>query len=657
MENDQEFGRLIRDLRFKAGLTLKALADLVGVDSSYLSKIENGMLPPPSENVLSHLADVLKVDRDILFETAGIKTNHNENGNDISADFGKKLKKLRLHSGMSQAELAANAGITPSYLSKMESGAKSPPSKKVVSRLAWALKTDENKLLAAANKYKPGPNFISMRRLTESMKNPLGSLMKSNWSRAGLAAVMVIIIASALWFATPAQALTIGISGLPTTGTVGQPVTFTGLVTTTNNDRLPIQSVNLQINGSTPITLIGLPIPNVPNGTASQDFTPISGGGTFHIVGTTDSNWGYVSSTNTYGYGYGYPSGSYGYGYGSGYGYGYGYGTNVGPTTLTYTITWTPGNLSTGPNTVNLVVYGNGGSSAFTSNAPAPINLSVQSTGSNYGGGGGNGVGANPPGLTISEDASGRTFRLGGVINGQGIFTQPVTADSADNNVHAKINAGVVGLTKDGLPLSQITMAPLAASPAAPTGGNVIGLTYDLGPNGATFAPPITLTFNYDPTKLAAGVNASSLVLAYYDTVAAQWVNLTNIVVDTVNHTVSADSAHFTPFAVISRAPAAASTTPVVTGTTPATTTPATTTPASTTPATTTPAVTSTAPASTTPAVTATIPAVTSPAPTPVSSGSSNTWWIVIVVIAAIVVVIAVIMVVMRRNKKPEIKK
>lgn len=644
MEHNPEFRLLIKDLRIKMGLTLKALADVVGIDSSYLSKIENGMLPPPSETVLAHLADALKVDKNKLFAAAGIKTDHNEDGNDISADFGKKLKKLRLHSGMSQAELASRAGITPSYLSKMESGAKSPPSKKVVTRLAGALKTDENKLLAAANKYSLGSNFISIRRLTESMKNPLGSLMKSNWSRAGLAAVMVIIIASALWFATPAQALTIGITA-PATGIVGQPLTLNATVNVQNTDLLPVQSIDLKVNGIS--ILAGLPL-------AAGTTTVTNSNGFFSITATNaDGHFGNGYSTIRYGYGYGYPSGTYGYAYGSGYGYGYGSGTNIGPTTMTYSIVWTPPtNWTPGSYQANLVVNSSG-SSAFTSNAPAIFTLNPYPTG----GGGGGGVGANPPGLTISEDASGRTFRLGGVINGQGIFTQPVTADSADNKVHAKIKTGVVGLTKDGLPLSQITMAPMTTPPAAVSGTNVIGSAYDLGPNGATFAPAITLTFNYDPTKLATGVNPSTLVLAFYDSVAAQWVNLTNIVVDTVNNTVSADTTHFTPFAVITKAAAPASTTPQVTGTTPATTTPATTTPASTTPATTTPAVTSTTPVSTTPAVTATTPAVTSPAPTPVSSGSSNTWWIVIVVIAAIVVVIAVIMVVMRRNKKPEIKK
>ena len=60
----QEFGAKLRELRQKLGLTLRELADKVGIDFTYLSKIENGVLPPPSEKVISKLAGVLGADKD-----------------------------------------------------------------------------------------------------------------------------------------------------------------------------------------------------------------------------------------------------------------------------------------------------------------------------------------------------------------------------------------------------------------------------------------------------------------------------------------------------------------------------------------------------------------------------------------------------------------
>jgi hypothetical protein len=87
--------------------------------------------------------------------------------------------------------------------------------------------------------------------------------------------------------------------------------------------------------------------------------------------------------------------------------------------------------------------------------------------------------------------------------------------------------------------------------PAPPANSNVIGLTYDLGPDGASFDPLITLTFNYDSTKVPAGVNEKDLVLAYYDKATGQWVALTNIVVDPVTHTISGKTGHFTAFLVL----------------------------------------------------------------------------------------------------------
>jgi transcriptional regulator with XRE-family HTH domain len=65
------FGEKIRDLRKKLGLSQRDLADRVGIDFTYLSKIENNRADPPSEEVIKKLAKELGTDSDELVVLAG----------------------------------------------------------------------------------------------------------------------------------------------------------------------------------------------------------------------------------------------------------------------------------------------------------------------------------------------------------------------------------------------------------------------------------------------------------------------------------------------------------------------------------------------------------------------------------------------------------
>lgn len=54
MEEKQRFGKKLRELRTRAGMSLRELAIKVDVDFTYLSKIENGVLPTLSEKVIGN---------------------------------------------------------------------------------------------------------------------------------------------------------------------------------------------------------------------------------------------------------------------------------------------------------------------------------------------------------------------------------------------------------------------------------------------------------------------------------------------------------------------------------------------------------------------------------------------------------------------------
>lgn len=71
-----EFGEYIRQAREALAaddkrFSLRQVAGKVGVEPAYLSKIERGVFPPPSEAVIVKLADVLGEDKDVLLAMAG----------------------------------------------------------------------------------------------------------------------------------------------------------------------------------------------------------------------------------------------------------------------------------------------------------------------------------------------------------------------------------------------------------------------------------------------------------------------------------------------------------------------------------------------------------------------------------------------------------
>jgi len=70
------FGKLIRDQRkalisLDPQFSLRQVAARIGVEPSYLSKVERGLEAPPSESTIAQLAKALALDRDELLGMAG----------------------------------------------------------------------------------------------------------------------------------------------------------------------------------------------------------------------------------------------------------------------------------------------------------------------------------------------------------------------------------------------------------------------------------------------------------------------------------------------------------------------------------------------------------------------------------------------------------
>ncbi len=70
------FGNHIRQLREALrkehkSFSLRQVANRIGIEPAYLSKIERNVFPPPSEEVIQKLAEMLGEDSDVLLAMAG----------------------------------------------------------------------------------------------------------------------------------------------------------------------------------------------------------------------------------------------------------------------------------------------------------------------------------------------------------------------------------------------------------------------------------------------------------------------------------------------------------------------------------------------------------------------------------------------------------
>ena len=66
----ENFGKLLRSFRLKAGLGLRELARLIDKSPGYLSDVELDNVPPPSEETIVQIAKALNVDQKSLLSTA-----------------------------------------------------------------------------------------------------------------------------------------------------------------------------------------------------------------------------------------------------------------------------------------------------------------------------------------------------------------------------------------------------------------------------------------------------------------------------------------------------------------------------------------------------------------------------------------------------------
>jgi transcriptional regulator with XRE-family HTH domain len=96
---EQSFGRKLQALRRSKSVTQRDLADRVGVDFSYISKVENDRLPPPAAETIERLCKALDVPTDELMGlTDKLPTDLRQLlvENRSARDFMREAQEMRL---------------------------------------------------------------------------------------------------------------------------------------------------------------------------------------------------------------------------------------------------------------------------------------------------------------------------------------------------------------------------------------------------------------------------------------------------------------------------------------------------------------------------------------------------------------------------------
>ncbi|MFT3703015.1 MAG: helix-turn-helix transcriptional regulator [Agriterribacter sp.] len=67
----ETFGNILKASRRSKNISQRDLADAVGCDFTYISKLENDRLPPPAADTVKKISEVLEIPSEILLAHSG----------------------------------------------------------------------------------------------------------------------------------------------------------------------------------------------------------------------------------------------------------------------------------------------------------------------------------------------------------------------------------------------------------------------------------------------------------------------------------------------------------------------------------------------------------------------------------------------------------
>src|SRR6516225_11672594 len=101
----EKFGAFIRRLRNGKEIGLRKMAEKIGVSPTYLSKVERDEFPPPAEDRVRKIAEIIGCDSDELLARAGR----------VSSDLSEIIKQ---HPRELAALLRTTKGLTADAVAK-----------------------------------------------------------------------------------------------------------------------------------------------------------------------------------------------------------------------------------------------------------------------------------------------------------------------------------------------------------------------------------------------------------------------------------------------------------------------------------------------------------------------------------------------------------
>jgi len=155
-----------------------------------------------------------------------------------------------------------------------------------------------------------------------------------------------------------------------------------------------------------------------------------------------------------------------------------------------------------------------------------------------------------PPQMILTEETP-VTATIDLLNDLTGLIAENTNSHADNGNWLLSIPKGTKNLTVDGETLEQITVTEMSDTPTPPTDSNCIGVTYDFGPDGATFEPPITLSISYDDSEIPENIDEENLVIATWDNASNTWIYLTSMV-DPANNIVTSQISHFSAYTIMS---------------------------------------------------------------------------------------------------------
>ena len=132
------FGERIRRGRIKNAWSQTELGDKVGVGQGMISQWELAKAVPDREQK-AHLREVLGLDQTETQNNGGASSGDDRNDQEGPSAVGSWLNRARVEKGLSVAELAAKAQISPPAIYNIESGRIENPRSETIRRLEEAL--------------------------------------------------------------------------------------------------------------------------------------------------------------------------------------------------------------------------------------------------------------------------------------------------------------------------------------------------------------------------------------------------------------------------------------------------------------------------------------------------------------------------------------